>query len=646
MEESLKIFHNKELTADEAMLKVTERLAHIGSWQMNLKTGEGKWSDETFRMIGHNPGDVPPLFESMLKQVHPDDLEYVKNAVEAVRINNLSGQKINHRVINHKTNEVRHLETELIIDKDDKGEPLYALGFNLDVTSRILTEQKLKQSEARLLASQHIAHIGCWEVLLSGKDSFLEKHEYWSVEKYRILGLDPEKVEPNGTNLLQVVHPDDRDLLMKKFNEAIQYKRLYSFDHRIIRPDGSERIVHERGEVIMDEKTDTPLKIIGTIQDITERKEEEEALRNSEANLRTIFDNTTTVFILVDSNLKIVSFNKGALDGLSKELAQTLEVGKDMIGIIDQHKKQRTLDMYHRVFEGEKFKLEDYYTLLDGKVLWFEMQLLPVKVNAGKINHMIVYLSDITKRKIVEIEKEKITADLLTRNKDLEQFSYIISHNLRLPIANIIGLIDNLAMNNFQGDERKEAMSAIHISARRLDDVVMDLNKILDVRIKDNEQKQVLKLSDILYDTTNLGFIIKKENALIESDFSQIDELFTVKSYLSSIFYNLMLNSIKYRNAALTPHIIIKSEIEDSKIVVTFIDNGLGMDIPKKSDELFGLYKRFHPQINGKGVGLYMVKLQVESLGGIISVTSKVNKGSTFTIEFEKADITVRSTGT
>ncbi len=318
-----------------------------------------------------------------------------------------------------------------------------------------------------------------------------------------------------------------------------------------------------------------------------------------------------------------------------------------MIGIIDQHKKQRTLDMYHRVFEGEKFKLEDYYTLLDGKVLWFEMQLLPVKVNAGKINHMIVYLSDITKRKIVEIEKEKITADLLTRNKDLEQFSYIISHNLRLPIANIIGLIDNLAMNNFQGDERKEAMSAIHISARRLDDVVMDLNKILDVRIKDNEQKQVLKLSDILYDTTiNLGFIIKKENALIESDFSQIDELFTVKSYLSSIFYNLMLNSIKYRNAALTPHIIIKSEIEDSKIVVTFIDNGLGMDIPKKSDELFGLYKRFHPQINGKGVGLYMVKLQVESLGGIISVTSKVNKGSTFTIEFEKADITVRSTGT
>ncbi len=607
MEESLKIFHNKDLTPDEAMLKVTERLAHIGSWQMDLKTGEGKWSDETFRMIGYNPGEVPPLFESMLKQVHPDDLEYVKKAVEEVRTNNLSSQKINHRIINHATKQVRYLETELVIDKDDNGEPLHAMGFNFDVTSRKLTEEKLKQSEARLLASQQIAHIGCWEVLLSGNDSFLGKHEFWSLEKYRILGLDPELVEPNGTNLLQTIHPDDRDLLIKKFNDAILYKRLYNFDHRIIRPDGIERIVHERGEVIKD-KLGNPLKMIGTIQDITDRAIEEEALRESEANLRTVFDNTTTVFILVDSDLKIVSFNKGALDGLSKELGQTLEIGKEMIGIIDEHKKQRTLDMYKRVFEGEKFKLEDYYTLKDGKVLWYEMQLLPVKVNAGKINHMIVYLSDITKRKIVEIEKEKITTDLLERNKDLEQFSYIISHNLRLPIANIIGLVDNLTLNNFQGEEKKDAMSAIHISARKLDDVVMDLNKILDVRTKDNEHKQMLELSGILFDTQiNLGSIIRKENALIESDFSEINELFTVKSYISSIFYNLVLNSIKYRRATLTPHINIKSKLVDGKIQITFQDNGLGMDIPRRSEELFGLYKRFHPHINGKGVGLYMV---------------------------------------
>ncbi len=374
---------------------------------------------------------------------------------------------------------------------------------------------------------------------------------------------------------------------------------------------------------------------------IAELEKEEAALRESETNLRTIFDNTTTVFILVDPDLKIVSFNKGALDGLSKELGRTLEVGKDMIDFIEDEKKQRTLEMYQRVFEGAQFKLEDTYMPKDGTNLWFDMQLMPVYGENGKVRNMIVYLSDITPRKIIELEKEKITSDLLLRNKDLEQFSYIISHNLRLPVANIIGLVDNLAVQHFSEEERKEVLTAIHISARRLDDVVMDLNKILDVRIKENENKQLLKLSDILSDTKiNLGFIIKKENAIIECDFSAIDELYTIKSYISSIFYNLILNSIKYRQPNLTPHVIIRSKISSGKTIITFTDNGLGMDLPKQSEELFGLYKRFHPHVNGKGVGLHIVKLQVESLGGKINATSKINEGTTFTLELNANDNT------
>ena len=360
------------------------------------------------------------------------------------------------------------------------------------------------------------------------------------------------------------------------------------------------------------------------------------ALNKSEANLRTVFDNTTTVYILVDSDLKIVSFNKGGLDGLSKELGKTLQIGKNVLDFIDDDKKQRTAEMYRRVFDGEQFKLEEHYTPKGKETIWYDMQLLPVYKEEGKVLNMIIYLSDITQRKIAEIEKERISANLLHRNKDLEQFSYIISHNLRLPVANIIGLVENLVLNNFDASEKKEAFTAIHISARRLDDVVMDLNKILDVRTKENENKQLLKLSDILYDAKiNLGFIIKKESGIIESDFGETDALFTIKSYISSIFYNLILNSIKYRHPPLTPYIKISSRKVNNKLVLTFSDNGLGIDLAKTKGELFGLYKRFHPHVNGKGVGLYMVRLQVEALGGTISVASKVNDGTVFTIEFE-----------
>jgi signal transduction histidine kinase len=109
----------------------------------------------------------------------------------------------------------------------------------------------------------------------------------------------------------------------------------------------------------------------------------------------------------------------------------------------------------------------------------------------------------------------------------------------------------------------------------------------------------------------------------------------TTKSYLHSIFYNLISNSLKYRQPNIAPLIEIKSEILNNKIVLLFKDNGMGIDLENQNNMVFGLYKRFHPDhAEGKGVGLYMVKTQVETIGGSISVKSEVNKGTEFRIEF------------
>jgi PAS domain S-box-containing protein len=627
-----------DILTEETLLKETERLAHVGSWQFNFKTGIGKWSDEAYRLIGYEPGAVAPLLSSFLKQIHPDDLDYVLNAIKEVEADaEMPSKKVEHRVILNNTKEVRYLVTKIIIERDELGQKNRAVGFNQDITSAKLAQQKFLQSQAQLLTAQRMAHIGNVEVSFSENDNIQDYHVTFSDEVFRIFGLPVQKTAPSLEEIYKIIHPADLDFVKKILSRARETGENYNIEYRVIRPDNMERFLYSKGEVVKDELSGKPIKLIATMQDITERKEEEQTLQRANAKLKTIFDNTDITYILVNRDLKVVSFNKLALELFNKEMAMTMNTGDNMIDFIAPDRKQRALEMYKRVFEGETFKLEDNYILKDGSTFWYYMQLLPIYGDDGKVFKMMLSFRNITINKTAEIEREKITANLIQRNKDLEQFSYIISHNLRLPVANLLGLAHNFSVNQLSLCEQKEIISAIYISTRRLDDVVMELNKILEIKNGDCENKQAVKLSNILSNTkVALGYLIKKENAVIESDFSETDELFTVKSYMSSVFYNLILNGIKFRKPLLSPRIIINCIKKYNKVILSFSDNGLGIDLSKNSDGVFGLYKRFHSHDNGKGMGLFMVKAQVESMGGKINVTSDVNNGTTFTIELEQ----------
>ena len=234
-------------------------------------------------------------------------------------------------------------------------------------------------------------------------------------------------------------------------------------------------------------------------------------------------------------------------------------------------------------------------------------------------------------------QKEKMTADLIQRNKDLEQFTYIISHNLRAPVANIIGLSYRLQKLDLADDIKKQIVSGLSTSVNKLDEVIRDLNDILKIRQKVDESKQLINLTQFASDIhLSIEKMVENENADIVWDFTGADEIVTIKSYLHSIFYNLISNSLKYRQPGIPPEIHISSQKLNNKIILLFKDNGLGIDLPKLSDQVFGLYKRFHTdRAEGKGMGLYMVKTQVEAMGGKITINSEVNKGTEFKIEFE-----------
>jgi signal transduction histidine kinase len=127
---------------------------------------------------------------------------------------------------------------------------------------------------------------------------------------------------------------------------------------------------------------------------------------------------------------------------------------------------------------------------------------------------------------------------------------------------------------------------------------------------------------------------MQSQNVRIITDFSAVDEYTSIKSYIHSIFYNLIFNSIKYSDPSRMPVISVTSKRENHKIYLIFKDNGMGIDLDKKGEQIFGLYKRFHNHIEGKGMGLFMVKTQVEILGGKITVKSQPNQGTEFEIEF------------
>lgn len=417
--EALILLDTEPIINEATLLKATEELAHIGSWHVNLKSGKCRWSDETYRLLGFKPGEVAPQIESFYKQIHPDDRQYFNKKIEEIETENLSSQEMELRIIDSKTRATKYVQTRLVVKRDDNGTIITRMGFNMDITSAKLAEQKLLRSQSHLIASQHVADIGSWEVNLFVTPHSYEVSIYWSDETYRIYGVSPGKFVPTLNSVLMMVHPDDRSTLFRKYTNSLETGKSYNCEYRIIRPDHSKRVLRGRGAVVIDNVTGKPTKMIGTVQDITEQKQEEMAFYESEANLRAIFDNTSAVYTLVDKNLKIVSFNNAALESFGKGLSKKLFIGAYLPDFIAEDRKQRALKMYKKVFKGEQLKVEDSFQLLDGSIIWYYMQLLPVLGKNKKVINMIMYLRNITEQKTLELKNAQTISDLTKQNKEL-----------------------------------------------------------------------------------------------------------------------------------------------------------------------------------------------------------------------------------
>lgn len=356
-------------------------------------------------------------------------------------------------------------------------------------------------------------------------------------------------------------------------------------------------------------------------------------LREPGAGQQIIFEHARTAYVLVDTELQVVTFNHRATSFTKAIFGKELKEDTHTIDYFPEERQQPIKDMLTKAFSGIESGYETEYVNDEGQAMWYDVKIYRTSASE-KTAGAIIAVRDITEKKSMELQRESMTAELIQHNRNLEQFAYIVSHNLRAPLANIIGLAEVLSLPDLEDAQKRDFVEAIMLSSRKLDDVVIDLDHILHLRNSDLEKRQDVSLDQILENVkVVLRHAMNGMQVSIQSDFKEVPSLIGVKSYIHSIFYNLVSNSIKYRHADKDLLIEIRSSKSKEGTELSFKDNGLGVDLNRAGDKIFGLYKRFHPDIEGKGMGLFMTRTQVEKLGGRISVESTPGEGATFKIQ-------------
>jgi PAS domain S-box-containing protein len=626
----------KRVKAEEKHERVNERYrlatkaTNDAIWDWNLKTNEIYWSEGYQKLFGHDLTRDEIYLHSWLRNIHPDDFERVVTGMH---------KAINDGQTDFWEDEYRYFKSDgsmaYVSDRgyilyDENKIPVRMVGAMQDITRRKKAEEHLHKSEANLrniFENTHIAYI-----LLDKKSKILSFNSV-AVELSKKTFSQELKEDISYFDLMPEHRKED---VKEAIEKVISIGKTITYEAQYTDEDQNPVWLMVAMHPIFDQNK----KILGlsiAANNITEQKLAEQMLRKSEANLRTVFDGTEGAYLLLDKEFNILSLNQKAISDYKNAYDMDLTEGLNVIDILPVERRDIMRQKYRHVLNGEKLSYEIPFTHRDGSESWYHVRALPVMYSENSVAGMIICIDDITQRKSIELEKEKVTHDLMQRNKDLEQFAYIISHNLRSPVANITGL-SNMILNNsgLSENDQRICLEGLALSVKKLDTVIIDLNYILQVRREINEKKEFVKFSEIVNDIkTSINNLMQKEEVTVTADFSSVNELFTLKSYLHSIFYNLISNSIKYRDPVRKPVITIDSYKVNNKIRVVFSDNGLGIDLNTNGNKIFGLYKKFHSHTDGKGMGLFMVKTQAEILGGKISISSEVGTGTTFTLELD-----------
>ena len=610
-----------ELKRKTNQLKYALESAGMVSWVYDLDTGEIQRIGPVSKLLNIQKRaqflSSPEFVETV---IHPIDRERVGKAMEDAK----KGKPFFeiYRIIT-PNGETKWVEDTGKMEFDEKGKPIRLGGIMQDVTAEKIKEQIIRESEFTL---NSLLNNTSQAFFLLDKEQTILKLNLEAKNLFLKQGIKIEE----GQKFTSILKLKEIEAFNLHFQKAL--KGISSETQTSLMVDDEDRYLSLNYNPAYSD-TDEITGVVFSVTDITENKKYQKELEK----LSLVASKTVNGVVIMDAEGMIEWVNEGFTRITKYALDEVIGQSRASF-LIGSETEMSTVNQYFKNIESKKsFSIELFTHDKLGNHLWLNINITPILNKDGEVKKMIAIESDVTDKKMREEERVKLIDELTKQNTNLKQFSYIVSHNIRKPVANILGLYALMGMEDVDGKEKEELISYIGNSIVELDQVINDLNNILDIRDNFDQTKTYLKFETVFQKVKNdLKEEIKKNKTEIIIDQIDVEGIATIPGYFQSIIYNLISNSIKYRQPQIEPKIEIKvlDKGEFAEIVVS--DNGLGMNLPQIQSSLFGLYKRFHHHIEGKGLGLYMIKTQTEAMGGKIEVSSKVDEGTTFSVLLKK----------
>ncbi|MEO9893223.1 PAS domain-containing protein [Aurantibacter sp.] len=618
----------QEILENNRQFNFAEKIALIGSWQWDVLENKIKWSDNLYRIFGIEIG-TPIDIELFYSRIHKDDYNAVKSKEKQI-FEEKEYDNSEYR-IQLPNGDVKNLEVFGDIITDDVGNIIKISGTTQDITARVKSQQETLEKKQLLESAEKMSDIGSWSLNL--KNDQLS----WSDHLYNIFEL-PSEEKITRNIWFSFVHPDDKVRVISQVENRLKKNAIKEITYRIVTKNSTKKTLKAVSEIVKDNKNN-PISIIGTVQDITEsiKKEYKLIQTNSQLNKAEelamigsfIFNPKTQEFNWSHNSYRIYGFEVGIPMSFKKFL--TCIHSDDYDKLVNHLKELLEFKVFNTIIYKVKHK--------HGVIRTIEAKGKVILDDTGEILEILGTSMDITEQKKAESKiletnnrLENITTELMSRNRQLADFNQITSHNLRGPVSNLSSLLE---LHNESTDEDLKALLFSKFGVV-IDHLTLTLNTLIDsLKIKNNENLVKLELSfdDTLVKTKEILVAdILKTDAVIISDFASTPTILYNEIYLESIFLNLISNAIKYKSPNRNPEITISTTIKNGKTMLTIQDNGLGIDLEKHGDKLFGLNKVFHRHPEALGIGLFLTKAQIEAMGGSIYAESEVNVGTTFFI--------------
>lgn len=469
--------------------------------------------------------------------------------------------------------------------------------------------------------------IGSWELNL------LSNTLKWSSVTKKIHDVDANFVPNVDTAINFYKKGEHREKILALFHKALNHGENYDDEFIIITSKGEEKWVRAIGHPKF--KNGVCVAIRGIFQDITRKTLESKKALIREKEFKSLFDYSLTGMAKVSLTGEWLKVNNSICRMLGYTKADLLKLSfRDITHPKDLNigNKELALILSGRM---DNFKVNKRYIHKNGKVIYCNVSATIVRDSNGHPQHFIANINDISE---IEINKNKIS-DLLAisskQNDRLLNFARIVSHNLRSHGGNLEMLL-NLKKEDYPENTNDEYFPLMEEAIGNLNETIENLNEV--ALYKDLDKKSSVPVSLLKYSKnaiSNITATTISNNVDIKILIDNNITVYTIPAYLDSILINLLTNAIKYKRQNVTPEITLEAYQTEVYTILKICDNGLGIDLEKHKDKLFGMYNVFHKHEDSRGLGLFIVKNQIDAMGGKIEVESTVGKGTTFTIYFK-----------